>query len=500
MRKLKILSALVLTIIIAGGLLWKISIPQQEDTKSAAVDKIVIGMEKTTEILDDLDMVVDEINEYIRPLISAEIELLYIDSSTYDRTLNYKFSADEQMDIIFQPAISGVEGLRRRGKLLPLDDLIKEYGQGILENLKQEEMVLGRIGGQLYGITTNRNKGYVFGVQYRKDIADKYGIDVSEIKEMKDLTPVFQKLKEENPDAVPVITSSYSRTWDTLSVDYCPLGVLMDYGQSAKVVDLYKTKEYEDYVRLLYEWNQAGYMADTSLAGTDDYHSLFRSDNAFCHFDTDSPEMAERESRVLGVPVGYLAFSPVFTSSIDLTYAFWTISSSCEKPEKAMQILNLMYSDRKVANLLLNGIEGVHYRYVDKNNGIIGFPEGVDSSTSRYTQSNGWKLGNQFLADIWEGNSPKLWDEIREYNQNSLKSQAFGFLFDSNKVSKEYQKCIEIKNKYAVGLEEGRLNPDVYLPKLQQELAAAGLDSVIAEKQRQLDAWLAREQVGKARD
>jgi len=37
-------------------------------------------MEKTSETLEDSSMVVDKINEYIRPLISAEIDILYIEN------------------------------------------------------------------------------------------------------------------------------------------------------------------------------------------------------------------------------------------------------------------------------------------------------------------------------------------------------------------------------------------------------------------------------------
>ena len=45
-------------------------------------------------------------------------------------------------------------------------------------------------------------------------------------------------------------------------------------------------------------------------------------------------------------------------------------------------------------------------------------------------------------------------------------------------------------NKYHKALLCGALNPDETLPQFNQELKDAGIDAIIAEKQKQLDAWL----------
>lgn len=45
--------------------------------------------------------------------------------------------------------------------------------------------------------------------------------------------------------------------------------------------------------------------------------------------------------------------------------------------------------------------------------------------------------------------------------------------------------------EYRLGLENGELDPEEYLPKFIQALREAGIEKVIAEKQRQLDSWVA---------
>ena len=42
----------------------------------------------------------------------------------------------------------------------------------------------------------------------------------------------------------------------------------------------------------------------------------------------------------------------------------WGISSTSKNPEKAMEFLNLMYSNPEISNLLMNGIEGQEYQKV----------------------------------------------------------------------------------------------------------------------------------------
>ena len=45
--------------------------------------------------------------------------------------------------------------------------------------------------------------------------------------------------------------------------------------------------------------------------------------------------------------------------------------------------------------------------------------------------------------------------------------------------------------KYKNALDCGSLNPEEAVPKMMQELKDAGIDTIIAEKQAQLDAWAA---------
>ena len=143
-----------------------------------------------------------------------------------------------------------------------------------------------------------------------------------------------------------------------------------------------------------------------------------------------------------------------------------------------MQILNEMRSNPEISNLLINGIEGEHY--VKKDDGTIGYPEGVDASNTTYS-SVAWIWPNELISYPWEADGPDIWKETDEFNQAARLSTAFGFIWNNAEVLNEITACTNVPAKCKEAV-----------PKMIQELKDAGIDTIIAEKQAQLDNWAAQ--------
>lgn len=62
-----------------------------------------------------------------------------------------------------------------------------------------------------------------------------------------------------------------------------------------------------------------------------------------------------------------------------------------------MQLWNLMYKNKEIANLLTNGIEGVHYEYTDESRSSV---RSLEGST---WDSMDWPWPNSSLAAVYEG-------------------------------------------------------------------------------------------------
>ena len=81
--------------------------------------------------------------------------------------------------------------------------------------------------------------------------------------------------------------------------------------------------------------------------------------------------------------------------------------------------------------------------------------------------------------------------DYAEFNETSPVSKLAGFRFDSTNVEAEISTIEGVRSEYRDLLERGFYDPAEYLPEYQDALKAAGIDTVIAEAQAQVDAFFA---------
>ncbi|MDQ6420182.1 DUF3502 domain-containing protein [Paenibacillus sp. LHD-117] len=62
-----------------------------------------------------------------------------------------------------------------------------------------------KIKGEIFGVPTIRDHASSYGFVMRKDLVDKYGIDVGAIKTYEDLEKVLKTIKDNEPAITPVV-------------------------------------------------------------------------------------------------------------------------------------------------------------------------------------------------------------------------------------------------------------------------------------------------------
>lgn len=72
---------------------------------------------------------------------------------------------------------------------------------------------------------------------------------------------------------------------------------------------------------------------------------------------------------------------------------------------------------------------------------------------------------------------------------NTKKSPIFGFNVNIDNIKTQTAAVSNVIAQYEGGLLTGELNPEEYIPKLNEELEAAGMNEIVEEAQQQLDAW-----------
>lgn len=445
----------------------------------------------------DIDLVQAEMNKILEEKFNVNVNLIFLPFATYAEQTTLMLSSGDGADILPVYMIP-LPTCANAGQIIPLDDLLDAYGQGIKEQLG-DYIECGRVGDDLYGVTTGRDLASSQGFAMRKDLADKYEIDYENIKTFDQLKEALIKVKEGEEGVWPVAVSAGENIrnwgWDPLGDDIVNLGVLPNMGQDSTVVNLYDTPEYKELATTMYEWMNEGLIQADAVNTTEVASSLLQAGTAFGYFTNLKPGYAEENTSALGIEIVVSEMQEGLASTNNVSRATWTISSGCKNPEAAMKVLNELYTNAELSNLYMYGIEGTHYQVVEAagaTNGedIIDYAEGLDATTSGYRKSGTWLQPNQFIGHIWNGNAADYWDMTRAFNDNAIKSKAFGFTYDSANVNNEVTACTNVVAKYHKALLCGALEPEETLAKFNQELQDAGIDNIIAEKQVQLDAWL----------
>lgn len=441
--------------------------------------------------------VVDAVNELLEEKLNININLTFISYGNYAQQTNLMLSAGEGIDIL-PVYLTPLSTFAQNGQVLPLDDLLAEYGQGIVDWFGMDAIKCGMVGDSLYGLIAARESCNAYGFEMRKDICDKYNIDYENITTLEQLEEALRIVHENEPNLVCVVPSNGELTrnwnWDPLGDELTPLGVLLDKGATSEVVNLFESDFYREFVTTMRRWYNDGLIMADGASTTESVGVMMGAGTAFGGFMNLKPGFDLQETRNYGTEIVVSELVSEFSFTARLSAVTWAISSGCKNPEAAMKLLNLLYTDSEVTNLLIYGLEGTHYVKVDDaalGQSIIDYPEGVDINSTTYRPSGSWLWPNQYISHVWEGNPADYWQTLRDFSSDSEKSIAFGFSWDSSNVKNQLTACTNIVAKYHKALMCGSLDPDEVLPKFNAELKSAGIDDIIADKQAQLDAWLA---------
>ncbi|MBB6637150.1 ABC transporter substrate-binding protein [Cohnella thailandensis] len=439
----------------------------------------------------DLAEVQAEINKITQAQINTTVTILPISIGTWTQQMNLMMSSGEKLDLAYTFG-QMYDSTVASGQILPLDDLLDKYGQGAVEAVGADYLKAASLKGNVYGVPITGAYANKSGVYMRKDLVEKYNIDLASIHTMADLEPVFQTIKDNEPGMVPIGSGlvsplEYDRFYDRMGDRY---GVLPGYDNGLKLVNLYETPEYANQVNLMHKWFKAGFINKDAATTKTTSEDMVKSGKAFAYFMASKPSMLAEETKLVGRELVEVDLQQdAYSTTSDILIGLWTIAQQSENPERAMMLLNLLYTNSDLANLFAWGIEGKHY--VKNSDGQIEYPSGVDSQSVGYNITS-LTVANKLITHIFKGNESDLWDQIKAFNASASKSKALGFAFDSSSVKNEITALNNVIEQYQKIIETGTVDPADKLEEFQKKLKTAGIDKVIAEKQKQLDAWAAQ--------
>lgn len=465
--------------------------PTAAPTDSTALKPVKLRWYNVGNPQPDQVLINEALNKYLKDKINATVTMTWIDWGGYATNLNVMMAAGDEFDICFWPGWMGAGYVNAvsKGFFTDITDLWGKYAPKTKAQLDPSFIAGSMVNGKSYGIPCNKELAHTRGIIWRKDIADKYGWDISKIKTLADLEPMLATVKEKEPDLIPFNCSRadnfiYAVDWDKLGDD-AP-GVVR-YGDTKVINELEQPEQMAVY-KLARDWYLKGYV-NQDAATLGDRRPNMQAKKMFAQICPMIPSTAASESSTYGYEFQQAALLPSYIQGGDTTGSLQCISVTSPNPERALMFLELVNTDPYVNNLINYGIEGTHYVKVSDN--IIDLPAGLTADKSGYRPEAQWIIGNRYINFLWKGQDPEMWKKYAEFNASATPSKLLTFTLNSDPIKNEETAIHNINEEYAPGLNTGSVDPEKVLPEYLEKLKAAGLDKVLAEKQTQIDAWLA---------
>lgn len=454
-------------------------------------------------VYPDTQKVMDKLNEYLQDKIGVKIDYTVIANPDYKEKMPTLINSGDYFDICFTADwTTNYLQFAAKDAFLDITDMLPQYAKETYDFVPQSLWKAVSIDNKIYGVPSYKEMGQQGGFFVNSDIAEEYGIDLSTVKTMEDYTQVLKTVKEKSTAAGKNITGVSGMTF-RLTVPYESLAnnarlpgasAVQHYGNfqgQEEVFNQYATQDYMDYCKLMNDWYKNGYMSkdpvnyNLDIANRD---NDFKNGSLFSYAISFAPGADQAEAAKDGHGVTFIPlYDPLFQTK-DAMGGLLAVSSASKHPEKALEFINLLNTDKYVGTMIRHGIEGVNYTSVGDNQVDRTMGGTLDPTDNGYDYTYGWQFGTPFNQK-WDISYPdNIVDLFTEYNKSAITAPHLGFTFDSSSSESEIAALTSVVGEYADALESGMVDPETNIPKFLKALKDNGMDTLIKNIQTQLAA------------
>lgn len=434
----------------------------------------------------DMELVEAEINKYIEPKIGAKLDVILVDSGTFHEKMNMLMASQTEFDLCFSGWVNDYDrGVSQKG-FLRINEYLDKYPElkGIAPDYAWEALKTNE--GDIYAVPNQQIYAITPATFITKKYVDKYNFDISKVKTIKDLEPLMEKIRDNEPD-VYVWTPDNSSPFAGLNNTTAVLPSMWGFyayndDEECKVSYIYDIPEYREALETVHEFYEKGFIRKDIVSSqgttTSSKQTAITQGTWKPGVEADSANTSRGE--IVSIKWGEPCVS---TNMIRQTLT--AISATSKYPDKAAQLLALVNTDKELFRLLIHGIEGKHYEKLESGHIRI-----LDKKSYGW-HTNGWYFGNQFNSYVIEGKDLTVWDQMREVNDTAVKSTLLGFNLDTTPITNELSNLTTIHNEYDA-MQYGPADPADKFDEAKERCKKSGADKIVEEMQKQINEWLAK--------
>ena len=431
---------------------------------------------------DDFDKTIAEISDYTEEKIGVRLDVKIASWADWGTKMNNIVNTGEYFDLMFVNNTNYTKFVNLNA-LADITDLVQSETPELYDFIPEDLWRGATIKEKVYAVPTYKDSSLTQFWMLDDSIVQKYDIDMESIKDFATLDPIIHTIKEGEGKSVYPIHLSQGATfngffngYDGLTAGVTVMGVKYD-DESRKVVNLLEQEDVKENLNYLHKWYLDGIINPDANVVTDAGKGAI--------FSTGQGWPAAAESWAFGQGIEKYdvtkVFGPLYTTET-IQGSMNAVSANSNYKAEALKVLQLMNTDAKFRNMCAFGTEGNFMQY-EEDGTVTKLRD--DWVWPTYTQGTFLILATQSDGD------PDAWKQVKEQNEAATSSTCLGFVFDPEPVQNEIANVNTAWEKYNNDLLTGAIDPETTVPTIIDELNAAGLQTVIDEAQKQLDAFFA---------
>lgn len=464
-------------------------------------------------------------NEQLQQYVpNTTVEFIDVSFDEYSEKFSQVLASGEGVDLAWTGWLINKPQNIADGNLMPLDDLLAEYGQGIVDILGENVVEIHRNAddGKLYylpswqGLVGDR-RGWLVVTEIAELAGDtwiedteaalnKWRNNYSEGTEafqavLDQATKYLAAAKEAGKLGAGINTgrvfgwSMYNGTRSNPGVGGSEIGIPFE-DNTFTVIDGVASEHYKLYAKTMADWYKEGYIrsdimsVDTSTLTMPKNGEI--TDTTYV-FSCD-PYLTEADQDAATADAGMdMTYLPVEENASlilggDTSYA---IPYCADEPERAMMVLNAIYSQPDLYNTLIYGIEGEDYTKNADGTITTSYVGASPTADDSYGIQR-WIIGSCKNVLINNGTDPNYYADLEALEETARVNPFLNFTFDRTNVEGICASILNVYYEYGPQLDNG-VAGDNWEELYNNYMAArkdAGIEELVTEFQNQLNAYI----------
>lgn len=463
-------------------------------------------------------------NEQLQQYVpNTTVEFIDVPFEEYSEKFSQVLASGEGVDLAWTGWLINKPQNIADGNLMPLDDLLAEYGQGIVDILGENVVEIHRnaADGKLYYLPSwqglcGERRGWLVVTEIAELAGDtwiedteaalnKWRNNYSGIEDFQAVldqaTKYLAAAKEAGKLGAGINTgrafgwSMYNGMYSFLGVGGAEIGITYCDG-TFTVKDGVAGEHYKLYAQTMADWYKEGYIrsdimsVDTSTLTMPKNGEI--TDTTYV-FSCD-PYLTEADQEAAIADAGMdMTYLPIEENAYlilggDTSYA---IPYCADEPERAMMVLNAIYSQPDLYNTLIYGIEGEDYTKNADGTITTSYVGASPTADDSYGIQR-WIIGSCKNALINNGTDPNYYADLEALEETARVNPFLNFTFDRTNVEGICASILNVYYEYGPQLDNG-VAGDNWEELYNSYMSArkdAGIEELIAEFQSQLNEYI----------